>query len=315
MNAHSFIATMLAVIGLGLMPIAGVAQGVDPDAPLPTGGKTSRPVQAGAVPPPMEAAAPLTLSEVSEKMQSRLLKLPSVRAVTEMPGAPTILRLIAHNESMVGLSNLLGRLNAPGSDREAEYRRLETNIAMMLARTDPFKPDNLRVVIRTNEAINAFEGESAAQGIPNSVVRRPFLGELEEVVVGDTPSTIALMPTTRLADLGLSPEQAFERARANTQMQIAALAWQSVNGLLEVAEPSGYETSLLAFDDIWTNVEAKLGGPIAVIVPTRDKIIVGRADKSDDLARMQDILNDKAKGAGLLSAKIWVRAEGKWIER
>lgn len=315
MNVYSFIASMLIMADLSLQTNIGFAQGVDPNAPLPTGGTNSRPAQAGVIARPAEAPPPLSLAEVSAEMQSRLLKLPGVRSVSEMPGTPAILRLIAHNESMVGLNTLMDRLNAPGSDRESEYRRLETNIAMMLARTDPFKPDNLRVVIRPREAIDTFETESAAQGIPNVVVRRAFLGELEEVVVGDTPTTIALMPASRLADLGLSPEQAFERARANTEMQIAAITWQSVNGLLEVANPSGYETSLLAFESVWSSVETQLGGPIAVIVPTRDKIIVGRADKSADMARLQDILNNEAKGPRLLSPRIWVRAAGKWTER
>ena len=300
---------------LGIAPLAQ-AQVSDPNTPLTTGQSTARP--ATIVPTrttPLLALPELSLDEVRSEMQRRLMLLPGVRAVNPVADTPTLLRLIAHNDSLVRLDALLVRLNTAGADREAEYTRMETNIKAMLVRTDPFKPEQLRVVIRKGAAIDSFETESAAGEVRNIVVRRPFIGDLEEVVVGDTPTTIALMPASRLADLQLTAEQAFERGRANTVTETAGIVWRPVNGLLEVRTPTGYDTSLLVLDNVWASVVQRLGGPVAIIAPTREKIVIGRADRPRDITRLRAILAAEAKGERVLSNKIWIRRGATWVER
>jgi hypothetical protein len=308
--------TPLLAMALLAFPAMVFAQAADPSTPLPTGQNTSRPVQAGAPRLPTTVImTPIDVAEVSAQMQARLRRLPGVRSITPFPDAPNFLRLISHNDMRISLDTLVTRLNTQGVDRETEYSRFTTNVGNLLARTDPFKPEQLRVVIRKAEAINVFETESAAEGVPNLVVRRPFIADLEEVVVGDTPTTIALMPAGRLTDLGLSAEQAFERGRANTLTEVSSITWRPVAGLLEVRATSGYDTSLLVLDTTWATIASRLGGPVAVIVPTRDKIVIGRADRPRDIARLRTILAAEAKGDRALSDKIWVRRAGTWVER
>jgi hypothetical protein len=303
-------------IALLSAPLYAHAQATDPSQPLPTGQSQSRPVQAGTTRLPTTVILPpVELSEVSAELTARLRRLPGVRSITPFPDTPNVLRLIAHNDMSIRLDTLVARINTPSVDRESEYARFTNNVATLLARTDPFKPEQLRVVIRKAEAINNFETQSAAEGIPNIVVRRPFIADLEEVVVGDTPTTIALMPASRLADLGLSAEQAFERGRANTLTEVGGINWRPVTGLLEVRTSSGYDTSLLVLDTAWTTISTRLGGPVAVIVPTRDKIVIGRADRPRDIARLRAILTAQAKGEGMLSDKVWVRRGVTWVER
>lgn len=316
MTLKSLSAISLATIGLIAFPMQACAQSNDPNAPLPTGNNTTRPVQSGSVAASPITLAPLSVEEVRQELQARLIKIPGVRAVDQVVDKPNLLRLIAHNDSYIRLEVLLARLNASNeTGRQREYQRLVTNVANMLSRTDPFKPEQLRVVIRTTRAIDTFETETAAGDTRNNVVRRPFIGDLEEVVVGDTPTTIALMPASRLADLQLTPEQAFERGRANTIVQTDAITWRAVNGLLEVRTSTGYDTSLLALDPTWVRLAQRLGGPVAVIVPTREKIIVGRADRPRDMARLRAMAIAQAKGPGELSAKVWIRRGTTWVER
>ena len=315
MRRNFVLAFVALAASFGSNPTVVLAQATDPNAPLPTGSTASRPAQERVPTLPIITLPPLSLADVSQELTRRLLTKPGVRGVIPVTDTPNLLRLIAHNDSLVRIDTLLQRLNAAGADREAEYRRLETNIGAMLSRTDPFKPEQLRIVIRQSAAIDTFELESAAGEIRNVVVRRPFIGDLEEVVVGDTPTTIALMPATRLADLQLTADQAFERGRANTLIEANAVTWRPVNGLLEVRTSSGYDTSLLALDSVWGGLGQRLGGPIAVIVPTREKIVIGRADRPRDIARLRAIITAEAKGAQLLSTKIWVRRGSTWVER
>jgi hypothetical protein len=298
------------------LPMIAHAQASDPNAPLPTGQSAWRSAQNVPLRPSTNVIlVPLELAQVSDEIQSRLRKLPGVRSVAPFPDTPNVLRLISHNDMRISLDTLVTRLNTQGVDRESEYRRFETNVAKLLASTDPFKPEQLRVVIRKGAAITVFENESAAENVPNLVVRRPFIGDLEEVVVGDTPTTIALMPASRLADIGLSAEQAFERGRANTLSDVAGITWRPVNGLLEVRDTTGYDTSLLALESVWATIATRLGGPVAVVVPTREKIVIGRADRPRDMARLRAIVAAEAKGERALSDKIWVRRAGTWVER
>jgi hypothetical protein len=326
MKYTSILALAAIALTFASGPAIVLAQPIDPNAPLPTGSNTSRPapVLPALVRPTVSSQVPslsqvilppLSMAEVSQELTSRLLRIPGVRAVIGETGMPNVLRLIAHNDSFVRIDSLLERLNAQNSNREAEYGRLESNIASMLARTDPFKPEQLRIVIRKTDAINAFETESAAGGVRNLVVRRPFIGDLEEVVVGDTPTTIALMPAMRLTDLRLSADQAFERGRGNTATETAGVTWRSVNGLLVARTSSGYETSLLALDSVWAGLAQRLGGPIAVIVPTREKIVIGRADRPRDITRLRALIAAEAKGERMLSNKVWVRRGTTWVER
>jgi hypothetical protein len=298
-----------------------LAQVTNPNSPVPTGASQSRPVQAGApaplpVPAPVKVVIPeLTITEVSQIMQARFLNIPGVRRVGPLADSPNVLRLISHNDMSVRLDNLLTRVNAQGADREAEYTRFENNVRSLLSRTDPFKLDQLRVVIRKTAAINAFETESGSDGMTNPVVRRPFMADLEEVVVGDTPTAIALMPAARLTDLQMSATQAFERGRANTLSNATGVTWNVVNGLNHVSVISGYETSLLALDSVWTAIATRIGGPVAIIVPTREKLIIGRADRPRDIAKLRALALGESTGERALSNKVWVRRGQAWVER
>lgn len=306
---------IIALLFLTTSPLSALGQSIDPSTPLPTGGSTTRPVQAGVVPPSPLVVAPLTMLEVSQNLQARLIKIPGVRRIGPMDNDPNVLRLIAHNDTSIRLDTLFQRVNAPNADREAEFLRFENNVRAVLARTDPFKLEQLRVVIRQTAAINAFETESATDGVANIVVRRPFIDDLEEVVVGDTPTAIALMPASRLADLQLTAAQAFERGRANTLASNSGLTWNLTNGLARVRVVTGYETSLLALDSVWATIAQRLGGPVAVIVPTREKIVFARADRPRDLARLRALAMSEAVGERALSNKVWVRRGSAWVAR
>lgn len=305
-----------------VVPGFALAQANDPNAPLATGQSSARPALIVAPRQPSAVVLPpIDLPEVSATLQARLAQLPAVRAIALMPDAPNVLRVISHNDMTIRLDTLVTRLNLAGVDRATEYERFANNVASFLARTDPFKPDQLRVVIRPTAAIDAFETETTINDVRNIVVRRPFMEGLEEVVVGDTPTSIAFMPAKRLIDLGLSAEEAFEKGRGNTISEVSAISWRPVpgrpaTGLIEVVAPTGYDTSLMALDPAWTSsIETRLGGPVAVIIPTRDRIVIGRADRPRDIARLQAILTNEAKGNLALSTKIWVRRGEAWVTR
>ncbi|WP_284359213.1 hypothetical protein [Candidatus Phycosocius spiralis] len=296
---------MLALLGATLCAQAciGSAQAQSPQVV----GEPSIPT-----PAPVPVAAAISMQEVALEMQTRLAKLPSVRGIETIEAKPNELRIMAYSEINVRLDTLHTRLNAPGANREGEYRRFVSNVASLLTRNDPFKLAQLRVVIRTSTAINLFEEQTAFQGHPNAVLRRPFVEGLEEVVVGDTPTTIALMPIGRLADLNLGVTQAFDLARANTAAAIQEVHWIAKDGLLEAPSDLVYATSLLTIDAVWSGLQRQLGGPVAVTIPTRDRLVVGRADRPRDIKRLKAIAATSS-GSGALSSTVLIRRGSNWV--
>lgn len=256
-----------------------------------------------------------TMEDVSEELGRRLSALPGVRGVERIDGMANNLRVVTHSVVTVRLDTLHARVNLPDANPDAEYSRFEANVRNLLERQDPFKLEQLRVVIRTTEAIDAFEEQTSALGQRNFVVRRPFSDGLEEVVVGDTPTTIALMPVGRLTDLQLGATQAFDRARANTLKDLSGVKWTVNDGLLEADQSQPYATSLLALDTVWTTIQKQMGGPIAVAVPTRDTLVVGRADRARDMTRLSVIAATGAASNGKLSGKVLVRQGAIWVAR
>lgn len=293
---------LLVMCAWSLWVVAGPAQAQTNPNSTPVGASTS-------------VIERFTMEDVSQELVRRLSLLPGVRGVEFIDGQANHLRVITHSDVTVRLDTLHARVNLPDANPEAEFSRFETNVRTLLERQDPFKLDQLRVVIRTTQAIDAFEEQTAALGERNYVVRRPFSEGLEEVVVGDTPTTIALMPVGRLVDLQLGATQAFDRARANTLKEVTGIKWVVNDGLLEADPAQSYATSLLALDTVWTTLQKQLGGPLAVAVPTRDTLVVGRADRARDMSRLTTLAASGAESSGRLSAKVLVRQGAIWVPR
>ncbi len=298
MNSQS----LMAACAWAFFAVAGPALAQSASDPAPAGSAVS-------------LVERISMEEVSQEMARRLSALPGVRGVERADGLVNSLRVVTHSEVSVRLDTLQARVNLPDANPEAEYSRFETNVRNLLDKQDPFKLEQLRVVIRTTEAIDTFEVQTAVLGQRNALVRRPFADGLEEVVAGDTPTTIALMPIGRLNDLQLGATQAFDRARANTLKELAGIKWTVDDGLLEADKDQPYATSLLALDAVWTTLQKQLGGPVAVAAPTRDRLVVGRADRARDMTRLAAISASGVDDPGSLTGRILVRQGTIWVAR
>ncbi|OYU76121.1 MAG: hypothetical protein CFE32_11580 [Alphaproteobacteria bacterium PA3] len=294
--------TLLTACALAFFVVAGPALARSASEPAPAGSAVS-------------LVERISMEEVSQEMARRLSALPGVRGVERLDGQVNSLRVVTHSDVSVRLDTLQARVNLPDANPEAEYSRFENNVRNLLERQDPFKLDQLRIVIRTTEAINTFEEQTAVLGDRNVLVRRPFAEGLEEVVVGDTPTAIAFMPIGRLSDLHLGATQAFDRARANTLKELTGVKWTVNDGLLEADPDQPYATSLLALDQVWATLQKQLGGPLAVAVPTRDLLVVGRADRARDMTRLATIAASGADNTGKLSGRVLVRQGAVWVAR
>ena len=260
-------------------------------------------------------APPLTNEQIIELLRAPIEAIPSVRGIVTYPEDNSIISVYASRKIDLRLDNFARLLNRPRANRPREIQKFVGVVRDSIKKNDPFKPEALRVIVRETSALNDFENETAINGIKNHIVRRVLVGSIEEAIVADSPTSMAIMPIGRLKDLELDDKQAFDLARANTREYAVKASWLENDGLLEVKLDGAYEASLLAIDDIWGSIEAHFGGPIAIVVPNRGNLSVARADKPADLDKLREIATRKFTGPHAISDRVYFRRNNAWVEQ
>ena len=139
---------LLAACALSICALAGSANAQSTEA-APSGAAVS-------------VVERYSMEDVSQELARRLSALPGVRGVERIDGMANNLRIVTHSDVTVRLDTLHARVNLADANPDAEYSRFETNVRKLLEQQDPFKLEQLRVVIRTTQAIDAFEEQTAA---------------------------------------------------------------------------------------------------------------------------------------------------------
>lgn len=260
-------------------------------------------------------AGPMNYEDIIANLRGPISSMPSVRGIILDSENPAKFRIIASRSIEVDLANLRERLNRPNANRSEELDKYIRVMSLTIRQYDPFKREALRVVIRTNAALNEFEQETAFGVAPNVLVRRPFIADLEEVVVADSPTSIALMPQSRLADLNLTADEAFTIGEANTAELARSARWFEENGLLVAEIDGAYASSLLKVDGIWAGVSSRLNAPVAIIIPSRERLVIGRADNAEDIRKLGELAAAETTGPHALTNKILVQNDGRWVEK
>lgn len=259
-----------------------------------------------------KAQAELSLQDIAQLLRPEIMKIPSVRGIVYNVDIPNNIRIITSNSLDIRLDNFRSRLNARGADRAFETKKFIDIIAKTIAKSDPFKPSSLRVLIRSKEAIDDFEQQTALDGVPNIVVRRPFIGNLEEVIVAETKSSIAFMPQNRLKDLGLDIDSAFKIAHDGFLENLKSAQWINQDGLMVAKLDGAFDASILVMPEVWNSLEKENGFEIAAIAPNRGLVMIGRANSKLDLDKLNIIAKKEANGPHALTDKVLLWKFGKW---
>lgn len=278
----------------------------------------------GAAAAQAAADAPLSLSaprntvavsydDITATVRPWILALPGVRGVLSVEGSPNLLRVIADRAYTVNLEQVHARLNAPGANRDEEYGRFMGALQNTIAANDPFKPEAFRTILRPTEAIDEFELITSVNGVRNVVVRREVLPGIEEVVVAEQRTSIAFLPASRLQDLGLSADGAFLLGRANLESVARTATWAEEDGIRIATIDGVFEPSLMVVDPLWEQLAADMGGPLAVAIPVRGRLLVARADQPAMLARLKARAASEATGDLAISPLVFLRTADGWV--
>lgn len=139
------------------------------------------------------------------------------------------------------------------------------------APTPPLDRGTLRVIVRRSDYVAQMRKVGAAGGGP---VAQPLAGDFWMLLASDQPTTIRVVSVHDLTALGLSVKTAFDLAKANMvddlHSQIKA-ARRGPHRAIKVLAAGPYESSLLAYPDLWA--PSKPGAGFLLAVPANDVAI------------------------------------------
>lgn len=281
-------------------------------------GAQSAPAAASAADGPLSLSAPrnetaVSYDDITATVRPWILALPGVRGVLTVEGSPNLLRVIADRTYTVNLEQVHARLNVAGADRDEEYGRFMSAFQNTLAANDPFKPDAFRTILRPTAAIDEFEIITGVNGVRNVVVRREILPGIEEVVVAEQRTSIAFLPAARLQDLGLTVDGAFLLGRTNLLDVARTATWAEEDGIRIATIDGVFEPSLMVVDPLWEQLAGDMGGPLAVAVPVRGRLLVARADQPEMLARLKTRAAAESAGDLAISPQVFLRTADGWV--
>jgi hypothetical protein len=108
-------------------------------------------------------------------------------------------------------------------------------------------------ILRPAAIIAAYEDEMRARGQDSPIARRPFLGDLIEVIAFDSPDSLMFATESAIADAGLSLAEAWALTDSNIAARLGSIGRYPVEGaprLTFLSGENGLTPSLLALPDV-----------------------------------------------------------------
>jgi len=137
----------------------------------------------------------------------------------------------------------------------------------------PLVVSQLRVIVRPSAYVQSMRQDMRGA----EPVAKPLIGDLWVIGAADQPTAIDLLTSQNLAPLNLTAEQAMARGRKNMRFAMLRLLKPALAASRDqIAGLTGdpYESSLLAFPELWAKVAEVEGGNLIVSVPARDVVLL-----------------------------------------
>ena len=155
-------------------------------------------------------------------------------------------------------------------------------VGMVRSSDPPVTRGSLRVVVRPKTYMEqlreTLEGSSA---VP---VTAPLAGDLIAMGASDLPTVIRMIDSRTLTRLQLSNDEAIALAKDNMRADFKAtlrMASRESRPGINMISGGPYESSLLAFPELWAGLAKKASGNLLVSAPAADVVLFSDADSAD----------------------------------
>jgi len=179
----------------------------------------------------------------------------------------------------------------------------------------PPKPTaaSLRVIVRGREYVDYVRAQHK-EGSGSLGFAKPIGEDLFMLLASDSPDQIALVGEPALKELGLTPDAAWDRARAQTQRILPALpAPEQLASSAVAFEGEDYQGSLLADLEGWARISAGVGPDLFVTVVSDQFVMAARMPDGPALdAFRRTVAEDCAAQPRCISPEIYRFRDGRW---
>jgi hypothetical protein len=246
--------------------------------------------------------------------------LPKIRAafpdaeITQEPGEPLQINITRTGEKEPAVMNLHRVFGFCQNVARAECETELTGLIGMLAKastTPEGEAANLRLIVRDAEYWNYVVGSKLDPLPPH----RQIGEDLYAILAFDSPEAIALAPADRIAELGLSEENAWLFAERQTAKVIPGMpeTGPRIEGLV-VFQGEEYTGSMMAYPAQWAAIAEATGPDLAVIANSDQFVIAAIVPDGAELERYRGLAADQCKLAPrCISPNAYRWREGKWV--
>lgn len=246
--------------------------------------------------------------------------LPAIRAafpgaeVSQEPGEPLQINITREGDTepaTINLHRVFGFFqNASEADCEAETARV-IEIMAKVPKAPEGEAANLRLIVRDAQYWNYVIGTKLDPLPPH----RQIGEDLYAILVFDSPEAIALASVDRIAELGLSEENAWLFATRQTARIIPGVPADGtkLDGLT-VFQGEEYTVSMMAYSDRWEALAVANGPDLAVIANSDQFVVAAVVPDGAELERYRGLAEDQCKLAPrCISPNVYRWREGRWV--
>jgi hypothetical protein len=217
------------------------------------------------------------------------------------------------DEALINLHRIHGYCQ---SATEADCEAIKAEfVERTLTKPQKLSLESLRIAVRDQEYMDYIEQlELQAAEAGKQAIRRPLGGGLHAILVSDAPTTVALVGTEGLAELGLDEAAAWERAWRQTEAILpkfpAAKAFREKAMAFESEE---YLASLLANLDAWQIVSDAVGPNLFVTAVSDQFVFAGNLPDGPQLVDFKKSVEEDCRAQPrCVSPEIYRFRNGKW---
>jgi hypothetical protein len=246
--------------------------------------------------------------------------IPQIRAaysdatIALEPGEPLQINITRKGETEPAMLNLHRVFSfcqsAPEADCAAETARV---IAILANAPDAIETEarTLRIIVRDAQYWNYVLGSKLGSVPPH----RQIGADLYAIIAFDSPEAIAIAIPDRIAELGLSDENAWLFAERQTARVIPGLpeTGARIEGLT-VFQGDEYTGSMMAYPALWEALAAANGPDLAVIANSDQFVIAAVVPDGAELEKYRGLAEEQCKlAARCISPNVYRWREGRWV--
>ena len=210
-------------------------------------------------------------------------------------------RLTVGNTGMVAnLGRLWQYCQANAARCDAESARYVAGVTQTFK--DANKPPEraqVRLALRSVHTAEAYEARSRGTGLSLQV--RPFLADMVDAVVIDSPATVRWASSRDLESLKLDAAAMLELARANTHAQMQPLMSVAVPApkgkIGGIDGGDAYTASRLLFPQDWAPLAKAQDGVLIVVAPRPTTLLYIGADDQASIAGLRALARERLERA------------------